>query len=314
VTALQNKPRTDISAADLADTVFLINPLAGNGRGQETWSMLLAHLPELGNTRLIKSRNPAEALQKLNETLTENVRRLVVIGGDGSLHLAANHVLKNGYTKQVALGLIPAGTGSDYARILRLSGDPLQALHQICTAVPRKVDVLRITDGNGEVRYAINTFSTGVSGWVSRRLAGLAVKGSAVYLRTTLKAFISFEAVDCRVVVDNTPWFEGPLYLLAITKGSHFGQGMHISPRASLDNGLCEVVAVEPMSRWRLPLRLCRLYLGNHLSASYVHYRQGRTVVIEPITNNPGFEIDGESTDAASVTVETVPAALTMLA
>ena len=275
--------------------------------------MLRAH-PALAQTQRIDCHDPIKARQKITDALFNNIQRLIVIGGDGSLHLAANQILKHQHVERVALGLIPAGTGSDYARFLRLPADPIRAFQQICSAEPRKVDALRITTNGDDVRYAINTFSTGVSGWVSRHLAGPEARKPGAYLRTTLKAFIDFEAVNCRVVVDNTPWFEGPLYLLAITKGSHFGQGMHISPRASLDNGLCEVVAVEPMSRWRLPLRLCRLYLGNHLSASYVHYRQGRTVVIEPITNNPGFEIDGESTDAASVTVETVPAALTMLA
>ena len=304
----------DHSSAEFKNTLILVNPRAGRGRGSQAWARLLRAHPALAQTQRIDCQDPIKAKQKITDALFNNIQRLIVIGGDGSLHLAANQILKHQQVEQVALGLIPAGTGSDYARILRLPGDPIRAFQQICSAEPRKVDVLRITKNADEVRYAINTFSAGVSGWVSRHLEGPEIKKPGAYLRTTLKAFIDFEAVNCRVVVDNTLWFEGPLYLLAITKGSHFGQGMQISPRARLDNGLCEVVVVEPMSRWLLPLRLCRLYLGNHLSASYVHYCRGQTVSIEPISDNHGFEIDGESAESALFTVETLPRALTILA
>ena len=304
----------DHSSVEFKNTLILVNPRAGKGRGSQAWARLLRAHPALAQSQRIDCQDLNKARQEITDALFNNIQRLIVIGGDGSLHLAANQILKHQQVERIALGLIPAGTGSDYARLLRLPGDPIRAFQQICSAEPRKVDVLRITKNADDVRYAINTFSAGVSGWVSRHLAGPEIKKPGAYLRTTLKAFIDFEAVNCRVIVDDSPWFEGPLYLLAITKGSHFGQGMHISPRARLDNGLCEVVVVEPMSRWLLPLRLCRLYLGNHLSASYVHYCRGQTVSIEPLCDNHGFEIDGESTESAPVTVETLPRALTILA
>jgi diacylglycerol kinase (ATP) len=137
---------------------------------------------------------------------------------------------------------------------------------------------------------------------------------SAAYLRATLKAFVSYRPVSCRVTIDGEPWFSGPLYLLAITKGSHFGQGMYISPRAVLDNGLAEISAVMPMARWQLPLRLGRLYLGNHLGTSYVHYRRGRSIQLEPGAGCNSFETDGEISAASPVRIDTLPAALSLLA
>ena len=162
----------DHSSAELKNTLILVNPRAGRGRGSQTWTRLLRAHPALAQTQRIDCHDPIKARQKITDALFNNIQRLIVIGGDGSLHLAANQILKHQHVERVALGLIPAGTGSDYARFLRLPADPIRAFQQICSAEPRKVDALRITTNGDDVRYAINTFSTGVSGWVSRHPGG----------------------------------------------------------------------------------------------------------------------------------------------
>ncbi len=295
-------------------TVVLVNPTSGSGKGGRTWEKLQKSRPDLVSARVICCSALDQARGELTDTLSGNVRRLIVIGGDGTFHNAADQLLASGLADQVAIGLIPAGTGSDYARIAGLSGNPLKALARILTVEPRRVDVLQICDSQGNTRYAVNTFSAGVSGWVGEHMAGDKGNVSAAYLRATLKAFVSYRPVSCRVTIDGEPWFSGPLYLLAITKGSHFGQGMYISPRAVLDNGLAEITAVMPMARWQLPLRLGRLYLGNHLGTSYVHYRRGRSIQLEPGAGCNSFETDGEISAASPVRIDTLPAALSLLA
>ena len=295
-------------------TVVLVNPTAGNGKGNRIWRQLQTSEPNLASAQVICCSSHEQASLELPEALGAGVRRLIVIGGDGTFHSAAGQLLASGLANEIAIGLIPAGTGSDYARIAGLSGNPLKTLARVLAAEPRRVDVLRIRDSQANTRYAVNTFSAGVSGWVGEHMAGGKGKVPWAYLRATLKAFSSYRPVFCRVTVDGEPWFAGSLYLLAVTKGSHFGQGMHISPRAQLDNGLAEITVVMPMSRWKLPLRLGRLYLGNHLGADYVHHRRGRSIEVEPGSDCRWFEMDGEIRPAGPNRIEILPAALWLLA
>ena len=109
----------DHSSAEFKNTLILVNPRAGRGRGSQAWARLLRAHPALAQTQRIDCQDPIKAKQKITDALFNNIQRLIVIGGDGSLHLAANQILKHQQVEQVALGLIPAGTGSDYARILR---------------------------------------------------------------------------------------------------------------------------------------------------------------------------------------------------
>ena len=81
-----------------------------------------------------------------------------------------------------------------------------------------------------------------------------------------------------------------------------------------LDNGLAEITVVMPMSRWKLPLRLGRLYLGNHLGADYIYHRRGHSIEVEPGSDCRWFEMDGEIRPAGPNRIEILPAALWLLA
>jgi diacylglycerol kinase (ATP) len=98
--------------------------------------------------------------------------------------------------------------------------------------------------------------------------------------------------------------------LLAITNGSHFGQGMRVAPQAAIDDGQAEVVAVTAMPRGLLLLRLVRIYLGNHLGAPYVRYRQASDIGIRQNRATSGLDIDGESAPGGDITIRVIPGAL----
>lgn len=325
--------------------VFLVNPAAGSGRAGEVWQGLVDSHPELARATVVRDADRAVAGGLLAGSLGEGVRALVAVGGDGTLHHAANALLGAGCGERVALGVVPAGTGSDLARTLGIPSAPGEALQLALEATPRPLDVLAVTRPGLPPTWCVNTVSAGVSGVVvdamnarhgagaggGRGAAGaegarastaapaaapvdVPVRRSAAsYLAATIRALIGFRPLRGRVTVDGELWHEGPLFLLAVANGATFGKGMRVAPLARTDDGLADVVVVGHVPRWQLPLRLGQLYLGRHLNARPVRYGRARHVVFEPLEPFPPFELDGDGSPCGPAEVRLVPGGLRVL-
>jgi len=294
-------------------TLFLVNSLAGSGRAGRVWNELRAAVPGLAAAEHVLVANPEEARRELERRFREPLERLIAIGGDGSVHLAVNQLIQSGRHRDVALGLVPAGTGSDLARTLRLPLDPRKALDHALAASPRPIDVIEAVTDGGERRHVLNVASAGISGLVDELVNAQAKRSSAAFLTATLRALASYRPFACRVEADGEPWYEGEVFVLAIANGRSFGKGMRIAPRAEVDDGLADLILVRPMARWQLPLRMPRVYLGTHLDQPSVSWRRARTVRLEATAPFPPFDVDGEVLPSGSATFTVLPGALRFL-
>jgi diacylglycerol kinase (ATP) len=241
-------------------------------------------------------------------------RRLIVLGGDGTAHLAVNRLFADPRRDEVALGFVPAGTGSDLARNLGLPRRPAAALDHALAAAPSPIDVVRVTCG-AERRVVLNVASAGISGLVAERVNALPRRGGMAYLATTLGALRAYRPFAARVVVDGAPWYEGGVYLLAVANGGSFGKGMRVAPAAVPDDGLADVVLVRPIPGPLVPFKLPRLYTGGALKIREVIWRRARTVRCEPAAGvAPGsLEVDGETIPAGPADFELLPGAVRFL-
>lgn len=291
-------------------TLFLVNPRAGSGRAGRIWDELRP-LESRAQGRAITAADPAAADRELARSLTENPPdRIVVIGGDGSVHLAVNALFRMGLQDRIALGLVPAGTGSDLARTLGLPREPRAALDRALAALPRPLDALAVLVDGREPHWALNVASAGISGLVDEMVNAQPVRGTAAFLTATLKALGRYEPFAGRIELDGEPWYQGGVFVLAIANGRCFGKGMRVAPRAEVDDGLADVVLVRPMPRWQIPLRMPRVYLGTHLDQQSVSWRRARRIRLEPEGPLPPFDVDGELLPSGAVTFELLPGAV----
>lgn len=287
----------------MSETVILVNPRAGSGRAAKLWERLRLGGAVPPEARVVLAGDPESAARQLDEALHGNppVVRLVAVGGDGTIHLAANRLVADGLADRVALGMVPAGTGSDLARTLGLPRKAEAALAHACSVEPRPMDLVEMetrTPTGLDRRVVLNVASAGISGVVARRINARPTKGATVYLTGALAAVATYRPFRGRVTVDGESMYEGGLYLLAVANGPSFGKGMRVAPRALVDDGLADVVVIRDMPRWRVPLRLPRLYLGNLLGSSAVDWRRGREVRLEAEGPIPPLEVDGETVEA----------------
>ena len=294
----------------MANTIILVNPNAGRGRAGALARELVSRQKILSDALWLEPADATDAQAQLDQALSDDCQRLIVVGGDGTLNLAVNAVLDKDLGRKVHLSVLPAGTGVDFARTL----DPYPTLKTLPVMLNRKqsrpVDVLQVNWQNDQHRYAINTVSAGIAGEVNATLAASPARGSGAYLRATVRAFFSYRPQPFTLTLDGEHCYHGDLTLLAITNGSHFGQGMRVAPQAAIDDGQAEVVAVEAMPRGLLLLRLVRIYLGNHLGAPYVRFRQASDIGIHQNSVASELDIDGENAPGGDITIRVIPGAL----
>lgn len=267
--------------------------------------------PAVVGLPLLVGEDAVALLGKLDGALGDGLERLVVIGGDGTLHLVANHLLLR-QRQDVILGLVPGGTGSDLARHLGLPRQPNAALRHALTAAPVPLDVLRLTTADGARRFAVNVLSAGASGIAGEIVNQEPRRSGWTYLTAAFTALRRYQPVPCQLFLDDEdiPWFNGELLLLAVANGRFFGKGMEIAPGARSDDGLAEVVAVEPIPLMHLPFKAPRLFLGGVLGLRQVHHRQARKLRLEPARPLPPFDLDGEVVASGAAEIALVPGAL----
>lgn len=291
----------------MQDVIFTINPQAASGRAGRVWAELRKQSAILQQARCIMEASPGEARQALLDQLDERVRRVIVIGGDGTVNSTASTLLESGHP--AALGLIPVGSGSDAARGLGLEHHPAHALERALNRAPRVIDALHFSQPDQD-GWVINIASTGVSGLVAREVGALDKRWAGTYLWTALKSLVRYTPADYRIHLDEKLWFEGPLLLCAIANGTSFARGMRIAPNAMPDDGLADVVLVKATPFRRVLPWVPRLYTGSHLRAPFIQSARAKAIRVEPLGTAPPFETDGEPLKAALTAFNVRPGAL----
>ena len=253
-------------------TRLLVNPTSGAGRG----AAIAARLARFADVTVVHTTSPEHLFAEARRDAS-TADRLVVAGGDGTLHHAVRALAGSG----CALGIVPVGTGNDLARSLGVPLDPERALRRALGREPRQVDLGRV-DGVPFLSVA----GAGIHGDVARRVrTGAFGGGSWAYVRAGLAAIASFSAPVVEVEYDGER-FAGRATIVVVANAPFFGGGMRIAPSASIDDGWLDVVIVGHMSRLRMLLAFPSLYRGSHERHPAVRIARARSVrlTIAPAT------------------------------
>ncbi|HIZ36654.1 MAG TPA: diacylglycerol kinase family lipid kinase [Candidatus Ruania gallistercoris] len=320
----------------------LINPTAGHGRAGAGGRDALALLGRSGHEVIDLSRHTAEAaLARARDTLWE-LDALVVVGGDGMVHLGVNVVA--GTT--VPLGIVPFGSGNDLARTLGLAEhDVRRAVADVLAALegaPRVVDAIATrvhmpaaedADPAGSaaasaaphgdeledptaVEWTACVLSAGIDAAVNHRANTYRwPQGGGRYVRGTLAELTVFHSYGYRLTIDGVVR-EQDAVLVALANAPSFGGGMHIAPQAQMDDGWMDVVIGHAMGRAQLLRLFPRLYRGTHVHSPRVEVLRAREVVLEPLPGRrrpPPVYADGELLGRLPLRARLRPGALRLL-
>jgi diacylglycerol kinase (ATP) len=286
------------------EIALLTNPTAGKGRGARYRDVALVRLRDAGfRVRDVSGRDPDEALALARDCVAGGVESLVVCGGDGMVHLGAQAVART----DVALGIIPAGTGNDVARYLDIPRrDPAAAADRVIASRTRRIDLAR--SGSS---WFVTVLAAGFDAVVNERANTMTwPRGQMRYNLATLAELRTFEPLPYTLSLDGREMALDAM-LVAVGNGPSFGGGLRITEGAVLDDGLLDVVVIRPMSKARLVRLYPRLFNGTHVHAPEYEHHRVRTVTVAA----PGIVAyaDGERFGPLPLTITCEPGALLVL-
>ena len=290
------------------NVVAVVNPVAGGGRGGRLW-------PRLGlDVVCAPTRRPGHARQLAAEAVAAGAERVIAVGGDGTVSEVASALVGT----SAVLGIVPAGTGNDFASMLRVPRNA-RAAAQVALAGPvRSVDtgtVERQTREDVWVNF-VNVAGCGFDAEVVRRIGPMraAGGGSLAYLGGVLRTLARARPIDLTLVLDDALRLQRRAVGVAVANGSHYGGGLHIAPRASVDDGWFDVCVVGDVGAAGLLGLLPFLYAGLHAYYPRVEFFRCRSVRIECATSGVGCQADGELIGELPVTLRLVSRALRVAA
>ena len=272
----------------MGKTYIILNPAAGSVNDVDT---LVARIRRIPNAQVFISANAGDAIHATKKALRHGYDMIVAAGGDGTLNEVVNALPES--DRKIALGLIPLGTGNDFARTFDIPTDIDDAIAVIAAHHIRPIDLVRFK--SDEVRYFVNVSAGGFSGLVGEKLTPEMKKtwGPLAYLRGAAAALSDLRAYRTTVSLDNTESLKFDLYDVLIANGRYVGGGTNIAPEASVDDGMLDVILIREQSAAELAVLAARLALGNHLSTEGVVFRRAKRVTVnaEPRMQ---FNVDGE--------------------
>ncbi|MGD2148476.1 MAG: diacylglycerol kinase family lipid kinase [Anaerolineae bacterium] len=292
----------------------ILNPAAGHGYGARVEPKIRQGLEAEGiDFDIVRTDGPWHAAELAERACADGCEMIIAAGGDGTVNEIINGFMRASEgTGRRRLGIIPAGSGSDFATGIGLPTDLHEACEQIASGRTMTVDIGRVSVPGREPRYFGNVVGVGFDGAVLvETLKMKQLRGLALYLPAVLKTiFMNFKAPRMTIEYDGEK-MEKPAMLVSIANGFREGGGFLIAPDAKPDDGLFDVVIADEVSQLTM-LRLIPHFLrGTHVDLDPITIVQAKQVTV---SSPDGLiaHVDGEvlCTSAPSIRCEMLPGAL----
>jgi diacylglycerol kinase (ATP) len=277
------------------DVKFIVNPNANLGRAWRQAADLRPIMAEYGGADWAGSVYPTHSIELTRQAVEEGYSLIIAGGGDGTVHEMINGIMEYPPEKRPQIGVVPLGSGNDFASSLGMDPVPWKALRQIFNGKPRKVDVASIKDQFGRKEYCSNTIGIGFDAIVTIYSHQLPiVRGFLMYFTAVMKTiFLNHDPMRMDILQDGEKTWKDDLLMLTICNGGREGGGFQLAPDSKIDDGILDLVAVQDVSRLKMLGLIPRFIKGNHATDSKVIVDQFSEIKIQ--SDSPLYiHTDGE--------------------
>ncbi len=279
--------------------VFIVNTNAGNGKAIIAWNRVEVILKQRKIPYIYQLTTSSEEASNFvrDHVVLKPYDKLIVVGGDGTVQSILSEIVE----RPLSIGIIPTGSGNDFARSM---GVPLQvdlALEYILSGSARKMDIL-FTDG----RYCMTIIGVGLDGmvakvvneaWYKRWLQKIGLADWS-YILGFVSVLFRYKPGEVSICLDDQVYPFTQVWLVAVANFPYYGGGMKVCPEALMDDGLLDICVVHNISRLKLLLVFSKVFKGNHTTHPAVTMLRGKEVNIsseEPLMIHGDGEMMGQT-------------------
>jgi len=294
----------------LGRTLFIVNPAARHGETRKLIPAVERIFGEAAKCEIVLSAGPRHACDLARTAV--GFDSIVAVGGDGTAHEVLNGVMEHDEAVRPAFGIVPTGSGNDYAHTLGMSDNLSVALNQIATGGRKVVDLGRC---NG--MWFGESVSMGLDARVTVKAVELKVttglSGLPLYLRALIHVLNNqYYAQSVVIQYDDEPPFETDALIVAVTNGPTYGGGFKITPDALFDDGVLDICRIDNIPKAEAFMRLPFVVIGKHTKMKPVHMSRGKRLTVVSQTPFEG-QIDGEVMIESAYDIQIFPAAMTVI-
>lgn len=304
---------------NFADHWFvIINPISGAGHGLKDYPQIAKLLRDNEiYHEAVFTEHKFHATELTVEAVSKGYRKIIVVGGDGTLNEVVNGLFIQQHCKQtdIHLAVIAVGTGNDWVRTFGIPSHYSEAIRAIKEGKTFLQDVGAVTYTESkytQTRYMANVAGLGFDSFVISIFNHWKAKGFSgrwLYFASIIKAYCAYKSSGVRIEVDGNQVFNNLLFSIAVGICKYNGGGVQQLPKAVADDGLIDITLIKPLHWWHIVFRLRRLFNGGIYTIGHVAHIRGkhiRIVSAPPIT----LECDGEMMGQTPVEIEVIPRAI----
>ena len=288
--------------------VIIVNPAAGRPprhRRRPDIEALMEHAGVGAQLDVVVTHAAGEATDLARQAAADGAAIVAAAGGDGTLNEVVNGLVGT----ETTLGLLPMGTGNDFARCLGIGVDLPRAVNTLVHGVPRRVDL-----GQVRGRWFLNIAGCGFDAIVAERVnrGFRRLKGTSAYLAAIAESLITLKPADMRLTLDGEV-HEIRVLMCSVANSTCYGGGMRIAPDAKLDDGRFDICVLKDAGRLEFVCAFPRVFKGTHVTHPKVVMYRASTVVIESDPPMPVL-IDGDVMGTTPATFTMHPSAIQVIA
>ena len=258
---------------------FIINPVSGTGKQKGIENHINNHIKHDFEIVYTKSAGDATILSK--SAISDGFDIVVAIGGDGTV----NECVKSIINSNIAIGVIPCGSGNGFAYHIGMKRDTEDAIKQLNNICIQSIDSCTIN----EIPF-VNVSGVGFDAHIAKLFSGLKERGFMNYIKLVSKE-LNYKTREYEITYDGKNR-KVEAYLIAFANASQYGNDTKISPIASIKDGLLDFVIVKSFPKWKIPFFLFKVAIGKVHLSKYVEIIQTEYMKIN--TTDTLVHVDGE--------------------
>jgi diacylglycerol kinase (ATP) len=296
---------------------LIVNPTAGAGRTAKKWPYIKQLLKNTGlRFEHDITEAPGHAIELAKSAVNKGYKLVVSVGGDGTINEIVNGIYAAGGMKDIELGIIGTGTGSDYIRTIGVSRHYQESCYHLMNPMKKSVDlglVEFINNGQTTKRIFANFAGLGFDAEVvkttTKKYKNLG--GKPAYLMGLLSTFAIYKNRNIHITL-NGQTEDRKVCTIVMSNGKYGGGSMLIAPEADPSDGLFDVLIIGDVSKVDLLWSLPRIYRGTHLTHPKVTLKRTKEVTISSDTKM-SIQADGDLIGEAPARFVVLPSALNIL-